>query len=143
MALRNVIKAVEVFKTIINTTKNTKPVASSAKSVYIYPIRMTHQTRKSHQPKEGGCREVLFVALPLIFSTSSLTIQHFVDRIFLSWYSRDAIAASMPAGLLNFTFMALFIGTAATVGTFVAQYSGAKMDHRIGPVVWQGFYFAF
>ena len=143
MAQSNAIKAAKVIKIIINTTKNTEPVASSAKSVYIYPILMTHQTQKSRRPVEGGCREVLFVALPLIFSTSSLTIQHFVDRIFLSWYSREAIAASMPAGLLNFTFMALFIGTAATVGTFVAQYSGAGMDHRIGPVVWQGFYFAF
>lgn len=83
------------------------------------------------------------MALPLIFSTSSLTIQHFVDRMFLTWYSPEAIAASGPSGLLNFTFMALFIGTAATVGTFVAQYSGAKLDHRVGPIVWQGFYFAF
>lgn len=80
--------------------------------------------------------------LPLILSTGSWAVQHFVDRMFLTWYSPEAIAAAMPAGILNFTLMSFFIGTASYVSTFVAQYHGAGMRHRIGPVLWQGIYFS-
>ncbi len=90
----------------------------------------------------NGYREVLKLALPLILSTGSWSIQQFVDRMFLTWYSPAAIAASLPAGLANWTFVSLFIGTAAYVNTFVAQYFGAKRYYRIGPSVWQGIYLA-
>ena len=60
--------------------------------------------------------------------------------MFLAWYSAEAIAAAMPAGLLNFAIMSFFIGTASYVGTFVAQYYGAGVKARIGPAVWQGVY---
>ncbi|MBN1444674.1 MAG: MATE family efflux transporter [Candidatus Omnitrophica bacterium] len=89
---------------------------------------------------KGGYKEVLVLSFPLILSTSTWAIQHFVDRMFLSWYSAEAIAASMPAGMLNFTVMSLFIGTASFAGTFVAQYYGAGRFDRIGKIVWQGFY---
>ncbi|MDW7681342.1 MAG: MATE family efflux transporter [bacterium] len=92
--------------------------------------------------REGGYREVLKLALPLILSTGSTSLQHFVDRMFLTWYSPEAIAASVPCGILSFTLMCLFIGTAAYVNPFVAQYYGAKQNHQIGPAVWQGIYFA-
>ncbi len=90
----------------------------------------------------GGYREVLVVAFPLIMSAGSWSLQHFVDRMFLTWYSPEAIAAAMPAGILNFMVMSLFIGTASYVNTFVAQYYGAKQEHRVGPVMWQGIYLA-
>jgi MATE family multidrug resistance protein len=89
---------------------------------------------------QAGYREVLVLALPLILSTSAWTVQQFVDRMFLAWYSPEAIAASMPAGILNFAIMSLFMGTASYVGTFVAQYYGAGRHQRIGPAVWQGIY---
>ena len=91
-------------------------------------------------PVEGGYRQILFLALPLILSSASMAIQQFVDRMFLAWYSAEAIAATMPAGILNFTVINLFIGTAGYVGTFVAQYWGAKQYRQIGPIVWQGIY---
>jgi multidrug resistance protein, MATE family len=90
--------------------------------------------------EESGYRQVLALAFPLILSTGSWSVQHFVDRMFLTWYSPEAIAASMPSGLLNYTVMSLFIGTASYVGTFVAQYYGAGRPDRIGPVIWQGIY---
>ena len=89
---------------------------------------------------EGGYRQFLIIAFPLILSTGALSVQHFVDRMFLSWYSPEAIAAAMPAGMLNFCIMSLFIGTAGYVNTFVAQYFGAGRKDRIGPAVWQGIY---
>ncbi len=91
---------------------------------------------------EAGYRQVVFLAIPLILSTTSLAIQQFVGRIFLAWYSAEAIAATMPAGILNFTIINLFIGTAGYVGAFVAQYWGASQHRHIGPIVWQGFYIA-
>lgn len=87
---------------------------------------------------EGGYREVLAVATPLILSTAAWAVQHFVDRMFLSWYSPETVAASMPAGILYFSIVSLFMGTAGYVNTFVAQYHGAGRNHRIGPVLWQG-----
>lgn len=91
---------------------------------------------------ENGYRDILVVAIPLILSTSSWALQHFVDRMFLTWYSPETIAAAMPAGTLNFTIMSLFIGTAGYAGTFIAQYYGAGIYKRIGPAIWQGIYFA-
>ncbi|MCH8310639.1 MAG: MATE family efflux transporter, partial [Chloroflexi bacterium] len=70
----------------------------------------------------------------------SVAIMMFVDRMFLTWYSAEAVAASMPAGMLNFALMTLFLGTAGYTSTFVAQYQGAGQDQRIGPTVWQGIY---
>jgi MATE family multidrug resistance protein len=91
---------------------------------------------------ESGYREVLKLAFPLILSTGSTTIQQFVDRMFLTWYSPEAIAAAAPGGIVSFTLQCLFIGTAAYVNTFVAQYFGAKQYEKIAQAVWQGIYFA-
>ncbi len=88
----------------------------------------------------GGYRSVLHVAIPLIISTGSWAIQQFIDRMFLNWYFPDAIAASMPAGMLNFTIVSLFLGTAGYVSTFTAQYYGSDQLEMVGPMLWQGIY---
>jgi MATE family multidrug resistance protein len=82
----------------------------------------------------------MHIALPLILSTASWSVQHFVDRMFLSWYSPETIAAAMPAGMLHFSIVSVFMGTAGYVSTFVAQYYGAKQYNRIGHAIWQGVY---
>ena len=91
---------------------------------------------------EGGCGEVFKIALPLIISTSAYTLQMFIDRVFLMWYSSDAMAAAMFSGMTDFTIFSLFMGTALYVNTFVAQYDGAGRAHRVGASIWQGIYFA-
>ena len=95
---------------------------------------------KTRWSSEFGYRHILVVAFPLILSTGSWSIQQFVDRMFLSWHSEEALAAAMPAGILNFTFICLFIGTVSYAGTFVSQYVGAKEDHKVGIVLWHSFY---
>lgn len=92
--------------------------------------------------REGGYRELLVTAAPLILSTASWSILQFTDRVFLTWYSPDAVAASMPAGIVNFTLTCIFMGTAGYVGTFVAQYYGACEYKKIGKSLWQGLYIA-
>jgi MATE family multidrug resistance protein len=82
------------------------------------------------------------MAVPLVMSTASWSVQHFVDRMFLAWHSPEAIAAAMPAGMLNFALMCVFLGTAGYVSTFVAQYHGSGQRREIGPILWQGIYIA-
>ena len=89
---------------------------------------------------DGGYGRLLAVAVPLILSNGAFSIQQFIDRVFLAWYSPDAIAASAPSGMFNFMILSLFINTAAYAGTFVAQYHGAGRDDRVGPAIWQSLY---
>jgi MATE family multidrug resistance protein len=106
----------------------------------LFVIKSSFVNIKNRWHAESGYRQVLIVAIPLILSTGSWSVQQFVDRIFLTWYSPEAVAAAMPAGLLNFTLMSLFIGIAGYVSTFAAQYYGAGQYERIGPAIWQGIY---
>lgn len=96
-----------------------------------------------HQPtrgKPGGLVELLCVAAPLIMSNGMITLTHIVDRLFLTWYSTDAMAAAMPAGLMQWTLMSLPLGTAMYVNTFVAQYEGAEDKANVARSLWQGIY---
>lgn len=87
-------------------------------------------------------RELLRVALPLIVSSGSQSLMHVVDRIFLTWWSVDAVAASLPAGVLYWAVVALPFGTAVYTNTFVAQYTGAGRKDRVAASLWQGARFA-
>ena len=88
--------------------------------------------------RNGRIGEVLKVALPLVVANSCHAIHIIVDRIMLSHYSHHAMAAALPAGITSFSFACLLFGTVAYTGSFVAQYTGADMKHRVGPAVWQG-----
>ena len=105
-------------------------------------MTLEHIVRSSRDRwhRENGYRHMLVIAIPLVLSMGSHAVMLFVDRMFLTWYSTEAVAASMPAGMLNFALMTLFIGTAGYTSTFVAQYHGAGNYKRIGPTVWQGLY---
>lgn len=92
--------------------------------------------------EEGGLRNLLTIAIPMVVSTIAWTIQHFVDRMFLTWYSPESIAAAMPAGILHFNIICIFLGIAGYVNVFVAQYHGAKEYDKFGAVIWQGVYIA-
>ena len=81
------------------------------------------------------------MASPLIMSTASLTLSLFVDRMFLSWYSEAAVAASVPGGITYFTICSFFIGTAQYVNSIVAQYYGAQDLRSCSRAVWQGVLF--
>lgn len=101
------------------------------------------QARLNWWTTPGGGREVLKLAIPLVVSTSSWTIMHFIDRLFLLWHSEKAMAAALPAGLMSFSVECFFLGVAAYVNTFVAQYCGANRPERIGLATWQGVWLGF
>jgi MATE family multidrug resistance protein len=99
-------------------------------------------TWKQRWHAEGGGAEVLKLALPLILSNSVWTLQIIIDRVLLSRYSSDAVAAAMPAAMPFWTVLVLFQYTANYATTFVSQYLGAGRPERIGPAVWQAMYFS-
>jgi MATE family multidrug resistance protein len=91
---------------------------------------------------EGGGRELLRVAIPLVLSSSFMTLQITIDRALLSQAGSDTVAAAMPAALLYWTPLTLVQNIAGYATTFVAQYTGAKRHQRVGPAVWQALYFS-
>lgn len=101
----------------------------------------SYASSRSESPateQAGGYREVLRIAIPLILATASLTVTLFVDRLFLSWYSRSAVAAAIPGGITYFTICSFFLGTAQYVNTLVAQHHGAGDKPACSRAVWQG-----
>lgn len=87
---------------------------------------------------EGGLGELFQVAYPLIISTASNTVMQFINRVFLSRYSADALAACVPAGILSFTFICFFMGTTSYTNAFVSQYYGKGKAASVSVAVWQG-----
>jgi len=71
-----------------------------------------------------------------------MTVQVFVDTILLAWHDPREMAASFPAIMWFWMVFGLLQVTAGYVSTFVAQYTGARRNERVGPAVWQGIHFA-
>ena len=119
-----------------------RPIASLVATVTISRMPEFSEPSSDAEPQAGSARELLRVAVPLILSSGSISLMHVVDRIFLTWYSLDALAAALPAGILHWTLLALPVGLAAYVNTFVAQYDGAGKPKRVGLSLWQGIFVA-
>lgn len=92
--------------------------------------------------RPNGYRDVLAISLPLVVSMGSHTAMLFTDRLFLSRYSVDAIAAATPAGLLAFMFMCFFMGVVGFANTLIAQSVGLGMKEQVARSLWQAVYFA-
>ncbi|MCL2744394.1 MAG: MATE family efflux transporter [Planctomycetaceae bacterium] len=85
-----------------------------------------------------GGFDVLRQAIPIIISGGSISIMIFTDRMFLMWYSADAMTASMQGGMLYWSIVAVPAHLAAYATAFVAQYNGSGKYHRVSSIVWQG-----
>jgi len=92
--------------------------------------------------KPGGSRELMRLALPLVFSSSFLTIQLTADRMFLSESGTDALNAVLSGAMVFWTCYILLQTTANFATTFVAQYIGAGQPERVGPVIRQSMIFS-
>ncbi|MGX7948186.1 MATE family efflux transporter [Oleidesulfovibrio alaskensis] len=90
----------------------------------------------------NGYRDVLGVGLPLVISMASSTVMQFTDRLFLSHYSVDAIAAALPAAIVNLLFLLFFTGVAGYANVFIAQYCGSAAPARVGAALWQAIHFS-
>src|SRR4051812_25193918 len=107
------------------------------------PLTIDPIEQPAGMPSFGrSIRELLAIAMPMAISAGSVTLMHIANRLFLTWYSQDALAAVLPASMWNWTLLSLFIGTAQIVNTFVSQYEGAQRPDRVAAAIWQGAYFA-
>ena len=74
---------------------------------------------------EGGGREVLKISYPLILSQMSFTVQTFIDRLFLTWFSPEAMAGAVTALFVTFALFAVSGGlSAASLIAFVNDVMG-------------------
>lgn len=97
---------------------------------------------RKHWNEPQGYSDVLRIGLPLLASMLSTTVMQFTDRLFLSHYSLDAIAASSPAGMASMTLQMTLQGICSYATVLAAQYVGARAYNRVGPAVWQGIWCA-
>ena len=85
-----------------------------------------------------GYAAILRVCLPLVAGMASSTVMQFTDRLFLSHYSVDTIAAALPASIASMTIMLTLLGVCGYTSVLIAQYIGSGAPKRVGSALWQG-----
>ncbi len=86
---------------------------------------------------DGSLRQLWKVSSALMVSFLSMVVMMFVDRIFLSYYSIDALSAATSSGTLFWAGNFMWVTLAAMAEIFVAQYNGLKQYKKLGEPVWQ------
>lgn len=87
---------------------------------------------------QASVKELWLLSYPLIITMAAQVVMQFVDRMFLAWYSHEALAACVPAGILFMTFASLFMGLASYTGVFISQYQARKKYASVSLSLWQG-----
>lgn len=111
-------------------------------STVLYPSAPGRDLPGGATIEEGTYRALLRLAGPLILASVGFMLMMFVDALLLSWHSKDAIAAVIPASMVSYLLKSIPLGVAAYTATLVAQYVGANRPERVGATTWQGIYFA-
>ena len=88
--------------------------------------------------QQASLRELWFLSYPLIITMGAQVVMQFVDRVFLSWYSPEALGACVPGGMLAMTFAALFMGLAGYTSVFVSQFYAKNKKAAVTVSLWQG-----
>ncbi|MBR4591998.1 MAG: MATE family efflux transporter, partial [Elusimicrobiaceae bacterium] len=94
--------------------------------------------KRNRPVEQASLKELWLLSYPLIITMAAQVIMQFVDRMFLSWHSHEALAACVPAGVLAMTFASLFMGLASYTGVFIAQYYAKKKYASVTLSLWQG-----
>ena len=91
----------------------------------------------------GGGREVALLAYPLILGHLSFTIQTFVDRLFLTWYSPEAVAGAVTGLFAVWSIVAPLHRDRRVPDDLRGAVPRRRVGReRIGPAMWQGIYFS-
>jgi len=85
---------------------------------------------------------LLAIAVPMVVSQATDTVNMFVDRLFLSRLGEAHLSAAMSGGLTQFMLCALFIGTTGYTSALVAQLYGAGRYERCAEATVQGMFLA-
>jgi MATE family multidrug resistance protein len=92
--------------------------------------------------QKGSYGEVWHIAYPAVLTMISQTVMSFTDAAMVGRLGAVELAGVGIAGTLVWGLYSFFNGLINGVNTFVAQDYGAKRFSRIGPMTWQGIYFA-
>ncbi len=95
------------------------------------------ESENNHWKAESSLKEIWKVSFPLMISTLAFLSMIFVDRMFLSRYSLEALNASVNAGTWAWAFMNGLGMLTAISEVLVSQYNGAKRYEHIARPVWQ------
>ncbi len=82
--------------------------------------------------------ELWLLSYPLIITMAAQVVMQFTDRMFLAWYSPDALGACVPGGMLAMMFGALFVGLSGYTGVFISQFNAQKKRACVTLSLWQG-----
>ncbi|CAD7838393.1 Multidrug and toxin extrusion (MATE) family efflux pump YdhE/NorM, homolog [Olavius algarvensis spirochete endosymbiont] len=88
-------------------------------------------------------QDIIAIALPMVLSQTSETVNLFVDRLFLSKLGKLHIAGAMSGGLTAFNIMSFFIGIIGYVNAVVAQNDGAGIRRNCSRATAQSIRLAF
>lgn len=86
---------------------------------------------------QGGIKEMMAIALPMVVSSACDTVMIFTDRLFLSRLNPELMNAAMGGGLTSFMMMSFFLGLIGYSTALVAQYFGAGKKNKSAVVVTQ------
>ena len=90
----------------------------------------------------ASLKELWILSYPLIITMAAQVIMQFADRMFLAWYSPEALAACVPGGMLAMTFGALFVGLSGYTNVFISQFNARKKRACVTLSLWQGIFLA-
>lgn len=89
----------------------------------------------------GSVKELWSVSSSLAVSFFSMFMMMFIDRIFLTKYSQDALQAASTAGTGAWALLFGIVTMISMSEVVVAQRNGAKEFTKLGQPVWQMIYF--
>lgn len=92
--------------------------------------------------KDGNLGQLWRLSSPMMISFFSMMLMIFVDRLFLSMYSTEALNGAVQAGTFGWVFILSFVTMGAMSEVFVSQYNGAKKYENLGKPVWQMIWFS-
>jgi MATE family multidrug resistance protein len=82
-------------------------------------------------------KELWKISFPLMIAMLSTFTMLFVDRLFLSQYSNEALRAAVTAGTFGWSLILGWMTLATLCEVFVAQLNGAKKWNELADPVWQ------
>jgi MATE family multidrug resistance protein len=97
---------------------------------------------RQRRDEPQGYAAILRVGLPLVAGMASSTVMQFTDRLFLSRYSVNAIAAAVPASVASLAVTLALMGVCGYTSVLIAHYVGAGTPRRAGYALWQGIWIA-
>jgi MATE family multidrug resistance protein len=100
------------------------------------------EKRVFEEHQKGGYAQVWHIAYPAVLTMISQTIMSFTDAVMVGRLGAVELAGVGLAGTLVWGLYSFFNGLVNGLNPFVAQDYGAKRFHNIGPMAWQGVYFA-